>query len=161
MQASFPVLFRGLKFADHATIGLDETLRRQQRAHFLEFYRRCYRPDLMVFVAAGDFEVGPRGGPELVLEGRAGRHGGGDVRPDPLGVSLEQRNHQSVPVTELVVDDGPRHTALASHRVHPQCVRAAVGQQPLGGVQQQLSPLGRGRAWRPAAAPTGGDHRSS
>ena len=27
MQASFPVLFRGLKFADHATIGLDETLR--------------------------------------------------------------------------------------------------------------------------------------
>lgn len=57
MQASFPVLFRGLKFADHATIGLDETLRRQQRAHFLEFYRRCYRPDLMVFVAAGDFDV--------------------------------------------------------------------------------------------------------
>src|SRR5690606_33276934 len=57
LQASFPVVFKGLKFAQHSPIGTDQTLRSVSRDNFLEFYRRCYRPDLMVFVAAGDFEV--------------------------------------------------------------------------------------------------------
>lgn len=56
MMASFPVLFRGLAFARHTPIGIDPTLRSFRREHFLEFYRRCYRPDLMVVVAAGDFD---------------------------------------------------------------------------------------------------------
>jgi len=57
MQASFPVVFRGLRFAQHAPIGTDQTLTALRREQFLEFYRRCYRADLMVFVAAGDLEV--------------------------------------------------------------------------------------------------------
>ncbi len=56
-QASFPVLFRGLAFAHHSPIGIDETLNTFQREHFLEFYRRGYRPDLMVVVVAGDFDL--------------------------------------------------------------------------------------------------------
>ena len=55
MQTSFPVMFRGLNFAAHAAIGTDESLRALRREQFLDFYRRGYRPDLMVFVAAGDF----------------------------------------------------------------------------------------------------------
>jgi zinc protease len=57
LQASFPVMFKGLKFAQQSPIGTDQTLRALRREDFLEFYRRCYRPDLMVFVAAGDIDI--------------------------------------------------------------------------------------------------------
>jgi len=57
LQASYPVLFRGINFAHHSPIGLEETLNSFRRENFLEFYHRCYRPDLMVVVVAGDFEV--------------------------------------------------------------------------------------------------------
>ncbi len=57
MEATLPVLFRGASFAHHSPIGTEETLRSFRREHFLEFYRRNYRPDLMVIVAAGDFDV--------------------------------------------------------------------------------------------------------
>jgi zinc protease len=55
-MASFPVLFRGINFADRSPIGVDETLNSFGRENFLEFYRRCYRPDLMVVTVAGDFD---------------------------------------------------------------------------------------------------------
>lgn len=57
-EATMPVLFRGINFAHHSPIGTDETLRRLRREQFLEFYQRCYRPDLMIVVAAGDFDAG-------------------------------------------------------------------------------------------------------
>lgn len=57
MEATLPVLFRGANFAHHSPIGTDDTLRSFRREHFLEFHRRNYRPDLMVIVAAGDFEA--------------------------------------------------------------------------------------------------------
>ncbi|MFZ5494601.1 MAG: M16 family metallopeptidase [Verrucomicrobiota bacterium] len=57
LEATVPVLFRGVNFAHHSPIGTDETLRSLRREQFLEFYRRCYRPDLMVVVAAGDFDA--------------------------------------------------------------------------------------------------------
>ncbi len=57
LQASYPVLFRGLNFAHHSPIGLDETLNAFQHEHFMGFYRRCYRPDLMVVVVAGDIDA--------------------------------------------------------------------------------------------------------
>ena len=57
LQASYPVLFRGINFADHSPIGVDQTLNSIQQSHFLGFYRRCYRPDLMVVVVAGDINV--------------------------------------------------------------------------------------------------------
>jgi zinc protease len=56
MQASFPVVFRGLTFAERVPIGLEQTLRHLKREQFLDFYRRGYRPDLMVFVMAGDID---------------------------------------------------------------------------------------------------------
>lgn len=54
-QASFPVLFEGLQFAGRAPGGVPETIEAFTREDFLNFYRRNYRPDLMVLVAAGDF----------------------------------------------------------------------------------------------------------
>ncbi|MES1169012.1 MAG: pitrilysin family protein, partial [Oleiharenicola lentus] len=57
LQASYPVFFRGIAFAHHTPIGLDETLNSFHRENFLKFYRRCYRPDFMVVVVAGDFEA--------------------------------------------------------------------------------------------------------
>ena len=57
MQASYPVFFRGLAFAHHSPIGIDETLNSFHRENFLRYYRRCYRPDFMVVVVAGDFEA--------------------------------------------------------------------------------------------------------
>jgi zinc protease len=56
LEATMPVLFRGASFAGRSPIGTDESLRGLQREHFLAFYQRCYRPDLMVLVAAGDFD---------------------------------------------------------------------------------------------------------
>ncbi|HWA24947.1 MAG TPA: insulinase family protein [Lacunisphaera sp.] len=58
LQASYPVIFRGANFAHHSPIGIDETLNSFHRENFLNFYHRNYRPDLMVVVVAGDFEVG-------------------------------------------------------------------------------------------------------
>ena len=57
LDSTMPVLFRGVNFAEHSPIGSDETLRGLRREQFLEFHRRCYRPDLMVVVAAGDFDA--------------------------------------------------------------------------------------------------------
>lgn len=57
MEATLPVLFRGASFAHHSPIGTDEALRSFRREDFLEFHRRNYRPDLMVVVAAGDFDA--------------------------------------------------------------------------------------------------------
>ena len=57
LEATMPVIFRGANFAHHSPIGSDETLRSFQREHFLDFYHRNYRPDLMVVVAVGDFDA--------------------------------------------------------------------------------------------------------
>lgn len=56
MDDSAPVLFKGLRYVDRAPIGTEATLRSFTREHFVRFYQRCYRPDLMVLVAAGDFD---------------------------------------------------------------------------------------------------------
>lgn len=55
-DATMPVIFRGVNFAENSPIGTDETLRNLRQEHFLNFYRRCYRPDLMIVVATGDFD---------------------------------------------------------------------------------------------------------
>lgn len=57
VDATLPVIFRGANFAQNPLIGTDETLRSLRRDQFLDFYRRCYRPDLMIVVAAGDFDA--------------------------------------------------------------------------------------------------------
>ncbi len=55
-SASLPLVFRGLKFPDREPGGDEALIAKFTREQFLNFYRRNYRPDLMVLVGAGDFE---------------------------------------------------------------------------------------------------------
>jgi zinc protease len=56
-HSSMPVVFRGLQFAHRSPGGSEELIAKFTREQFLKFYRRCYRPDLMVLVGAGDLDV--------------------------------------------------------------------------------------------------------
>ncbi len=56
-MASFPVIYRGLHFPQRIPVGTERSIRTVTRDDFLGFYRRGYRPDLMILVAAGDFDV--------------------------------------------------------------------------------------------------------
>ncbi len=55
-QASMPIVFRGLQFPHRSPGGSEAQIAKFTREQFLRFYKRNYRPDLMVFVAAGDFD---------------------------------------------------------------------------------------------------------
>ncbi|RME71598.1 MAG: insulinase family protein [Verrucomicrobia bacterium] len=55
--ASLGAIFKGLEIANRVPIGTEQSIRSVTREHFLNFYRRGYRPDLMVLVAAGDFDA--------------------------------------------------------------------------------------------------------
>ena len=55
-RASMPLWFRGLQFPQRMPGGSDAMIAKFTRDQFLKFYRRCYRPDLMVLVGTGDFE---------------------------------------------------------------------------------------------------------
>ena len=56
-QASMPVVFRGLKFPERSPGGSEALIGKFTREQFLAFYQRNYRPDLMVLVGAGDFDL--------------------------------------------------------------------------------------------------------
>ncbi len=56
-QASMPVVFRGLQFPQRSPGGSEALIGKFTREQFLQFYRRQYRPDLMVLVGAGDFDL--------------------------------------------------------------------------------------------------------
>jgi zinc protease len=56
-QAALPVVFRGLRFPQRSPGGSEALIAKFTREQFLAFYRRCYRPDLMVLVGAGDFSA--------------------------------------------------------------------------------------------------------
>ncbi len=72
--ASLPLVFKGLEFPNRPPIGTEERIRAFTREHFVRFYERGYRPDLMVLVAAGDFSP-----PDLV--GMITQHLGAIPRP--------------------------------------------------------------------------------
>ncbi len=55
-QASLPVVFRGLQFPQRTPGGSEAMIAKFTREQFLAFYKRNYRPDLMVLVGAGDFD---------------------------------------------------------------------------------------------------------
>lgn len=55
-EASLPVVFNGLQFAQRSPGGSEALIAKFTREQFLEFYRRNYRSDLMVLVGAGDFD---------------------------------------------------------------------------------------------------------
>lgn len=62
MQASMPVVFRGLQFPHRSPGGSEALIGKFTREQFLRFYQRNYRCDLMVFVAAGDFDAAAMAG---------------------------------------------------------------------------------------------------
>lgn len=55
--ASMPVVFRGLQFPQRSPGGSEALIGKFTREQFLAFYQRNYRPDLMVLVGTGDFDV--------------------------------------------------------------------------------------------------------
>jgi zinc protease len=55
-QASMPVVFRGLQFPHRSPGGSDALIGTFRREQFLEFYKRNYRPDLMVLIGVGDLD---------------------------------------------------------------------------------------------------------
>ncbi len=56
-QASLPVVFRGLQFPQRSPGGSEALIGKFTREQILGFYRRNYRPDLMVLVGVGDFDA--------------------------------------------------------------------------------------------------------
>ena len=54
--ASMQTAFEGLRFPNRTPGGSPESIGALTPAQFRAFYQRCYRPDLMVIVAAGDFD---------------------------------------------------------------------------------------------------------
>ncbi|MBL9201240.1 MAG: insulinase family protein [Opitutaceae bacterium] len=56
-SASLPLVFRGLKFPEREPGGDEAQIAKFTREQFLAFYKRNYRPDLMVLVGAGDLDV--------------------------------------------------------------------------------------------------------
>ena len=57
LDQSFPVLFRGSKYAERLPIGTRESLQRSPRERLVQFYKDWYRPDLISVVAVGDLDV--------------------------------------------------------------------------------------------------------
>lgn len=55
-QASMPLWFRGLQFPRRMPGGSEALIQKFTREQFLAFYRRCYRPDLMILVGSGDLD---------------------------------------------------------------------------------------------------------
>ncbi len=53
---AYKLIFRGLRFTERIPIGTPESINSLSRDQFLGFYRKWYRPDLMVLVIVGDFE---------------------------------------------------------------------------------------------------------
>src|SRR4029077_3479619 len=52
----FPILFNESLYAERLPTGETNILRAVDRAEFLDFYHKWYRPDLMAVVAVGDFD---------------------------------------------------------------------------------------------------------
>ncbi|MCB0587605.1 MAG: insulinase family protein, partial [Phaeodactylibacter sp.] len=56
-QQYFPVLYKGSRYANRMPIGKPEIIENAGYATIRRFYEDWYRPDLMAFIAVGDFEV--------------------------------------------------------------------------------------------------------
>jgi zinc protease len=54
---SFPILFRGSRYAERLPIGEKDVLDTFTRDALVRYYRDWYRPDLMAVIAVGDFDV--------------------------------------------------------------------------------------------------------
>jgi len=61
-----PILFHESRYAERLPIGKPNSIRAVDRAEFLDFYRKWYRPDLMAVIAVGDFD--PKTMEALIVE---------------------------------------------------------------------------------------------
>ena len=57
MASYLSLVYRGFKVQDRNPGGLPQQIRTFTREQFLNFYRRCYRPDLAVVVVVGDIDI--------------------------------------------------------------------------------------------------------
>lgn len=56
-QQYFPVLYKGSRYAERMPIGQPEIIETADQATIRRFYDDWYRPELMAFIAVGDFDV--------------------------------------------------------------------------------------------------------
>ena len=56
-NATWPVIFRGSLYAERLPIGDPEIIRNFEHDVIRRFYKDWYRPDLMAFIAVGDFDT--------------------------------------------------------------------------------------------------------
>lgn len=78
LASYWPLVYRGHKLQSRSPGGTPEHVRKFTREQFLEFYRRCYRPDLAVVVVVGDID------PAKVTELIGTEFGAIPPRPDPV-----------------------------------------------------------------------------
>jgi zinc protease len=80
----FPVLFHQSLYAARLPIGKTNIIQSVDRAEFLDFYRKWYRPDLMAVIAVGDFD--PKTIEALIVEhfGNLKNPSDSPQRPAPL-----------------------------------------------------------------------------
>ena len=108
-------LFDGLTFIQRSPGGSYESVAALTQQQFESFYRRYYRPDLMVLVGAGDFDL-------PALEAKAQEIFGSLVRPaEPLPV----RDHGRLPDTDRLRADTFRISDVGSAQLLVGSVREA------------------------------------
>ena len=56
-KATWPIMFKGSKYADRLPIGLEDVIRNFQRPTIVRFYNDWYRPDLQAVIIVGDIDV--------------------------------------------------------------------------------------------------------
>ena len=56
-KLTWPILFKGSKYADRLPIGLEEVIRTFKRPTITRFYNDWYRPDLQAVIIVGDVDV--------------------------------------------------------------------------------------------------------
>jgi len=56
-NATWPIIFRGSRYAERLPIGTEESLNNFTYDAIKRFYKDWYRPDLMAFIAVGDFDA--------------------------------------------------------------------------------------------------------
>ncbi len=56
-KATFPIIFKGSKYADRLPIGSEDVIRNFKRPVITRFYNDWYRPDLQAVIIVGDVDV--------------------------------------------------------------------------------------------------------
>ena len=100
-------------------------------------------------IGLGGLQVAAHAGEQQLARVALGQVRGEDLRKlgqRPRALALDERLEQALQVAEVAVDDRPRDAGLPRHGLDRYGVEAALGDDPLGGVEQLLAPLLGGHA---------------